>query len=447
MDASRRCLALFAVASAWLVLAGFAHAQERSEPRALWDAIVQAYKTLPAYADHGALGTSYRLNGHEESREQPLALAFVRPNKLALDAEIVRVVSDGKTLKTLIVPSKRWIEEPAPPAIKLGMLENHPVGASLFGNPSLTPAALLLNLLVGDDPTQWFLGPDAKLQLDPDRRIEGKTLRVLRVDQPPAPSLLLWVDPETKLLAGIEQVVGPADLTAKAPPGTSLTDLHVVWRSGLITTEPPKDEVFTLQPPPGFVKVASIKARFEAAKQGRAPEPAGRDSALVGKPAPDFKLTALAGAGKTKIVTKADLAGKVIVIDFWATWCGPCLRELPEIQKLVDQLAESKKNVVVIALSQDRQPADRTDLRKLIETTLDENGLKLAEGPVSLVALDPEAQVGDAFEVQAYPTVVLIDAQGIVQAVHLGFAPNVGEVLAEELETLLSGKSLAGEKP
>ena len=93
----------------------------------------------------------------------------------------------------------------------------------------------------------------------------------------------------------------------------------------------------------------------------------------MGKPAPDFTLTLLDGPGKTKTITKAELAGKVVVIDFWATWCGPCLKELPEIQKLVDSYANTKKDVIVVALSQDDEPSDLAPLRKLVEKTLADN--------------------------------------------------------------------------
>ena len=70
-------------------------------------------------------------------------------------------------------------------------------------------------------------------------------------------------------------------------------------------------------------------------------------------------------------MTKADLAGKVVMIDFWATWCGPCLMELPEVQKMVEAYAKDKKDVVIVALSQDSKPSELAEVRKLIEKTLE----------------------------------------------------------------------------
>src|SRR6185437_6837758 len=178
-------------------------------------------------------------------------------------------------------------------------------------------------------------------------------------------------------------------------------DTHVEslrWTAGAISTEVPGADAFVFKPPTGFAKVGKLEGAAAAAKVEAPAHP------LVGKPAPDFTLDVLEAADKFRKVAKADLAGKVVLIDFWATWCGPCLKELPDVQKLIDAYAKDKKDVVIVALSQDKEPADLQEVRKLVEQTLAERKVTLTGTSVGLVALDPSNTIGDAFSVEAIPT-------------------------------------------
>ena len=82
------------------------------------------------------------------------------------------------------------------------------------------------------------------------------------------------------------------------------------------------------------------------------------------------------------------------MIDFWANWCGPCVVELPEIQKLIETYAPLKKDLVVIALSQDDHPSELSELRSLVDKKLSEKSIKLMNGSVGLVGLDPAGRRG-----------------------------------------------------
>ena len=208
----------------------------------------------------------------------------------------------------------------------------------------------------------------------------------------------------------------------------------------------PADRSFAFVAPKGFAPIEGEKEL----PGGAAPAAQYAVQEKLGKPAPDFTLTLLDGPGKTRTVTKADLAGKVVLIDFWATWCGPCLMELPEIQKLVEHYKEAKKEVVIVALSEDDSPKEISEIRTLVEKTLAEKKIKVDAAPIGRIGLDPSNSVGKAFDVEGYPTLVILDGKGVVQSAHVGYNPDAAEplhkTLATEIDALLEGKSLVGEK-
>jgi thiol-disulfide isomerase/thioredoxin len=150
-------------------------------------------------------------------------------------------------------------------------------------------------------------------------------------------------------------------------------------------------------------------------------------SPLLAKAAPPFDLERLDG----KRVKLADHAGKdVVMLDMWATWCGPCRAELP---LLVDVAKDYKsKGVVFYAIN-------LRESKKDIDEFLKKQPLDLT------IALDKDAKVADAYGVQGIPMLVLVDKQGIVQSVHVGYNSRIESVLHKELDELLAGKNLAAE--
>jgi thiol-disulfide isomerase/thioredoxin len=420
----------------------------RDDPqaRALFDSVAKAYQALKSYSDQGTFVVAMKIGGRAQKHELPLKLTLVRPNKLDLDAGPVRITCDGKTLTTAALSLKRYTTAPAPETIGFETFREGPLGAVLFGGPSGPPMAVLLNLLVGADPAAAVgqLGGSLQTASAEPKPAPGKaeTARAaILIDLPEGqPDIELTVDPVTKLLSAIEMKMSPQLIAQAAPAGQSLEVERFGWSSGPISTEVAKDRSFAYAAPKDFAKVDELLQREEV----------GANDSMVGAPAPDFTLTVLDGPAKTKTITKAELAGKVVVIDLWATWCGPCMKELPEIQKVIEQYAQSKKNVVVAAVSQDDEPSELSAVRKRVEKTLADANINLQNGNVGLVGLDPSKSVGGAFRVQGYPTLVILDGKGIVQSVHLGFDSNAKEPfskeLAREIDALLEGKSLVAPK-
>jgi thiol-disulfide isomerase/thioredoxin len=409
---------------------------------ALFRDVAKAYKSLSSYSDHGEFVQAMTISGKAQKQATPLKVTLVRPNKMEIDLGPVQLISDGKTMTTSVAANlKKFTQVPAPKTIDVDTFRQNPTGAMLFGGPAGPSMYVLLNLLTAPNPVDAITQLGGSLQ--PASAVGGKADdSAFSIAMEGGLNLLLTIEPTTKLLSEIEMKIDIKRVQATLPPGQTLTIEQFGWRSGAVSTDVAADKSFAFQPPAGFKKVESlVEQREQPGEQKYAV------SGLVDKPAPNFTLTVLDGPGKTKTITKAELAGKVVVIDFWATWCGPCLMELPEIQKVVEAYAASKKDVLVVALSQDSEPDEVSEVRALVEKTLKTKNITLTGNSVGLIALDPSGSIGKAFSVEGFPTLVILDAKGVVRSAHVGYDPRgavpFNKALGKEIDTLLEGKSLS----
>lgn len=130
---------------------------------------------------------------------------------------------------------------------------------------------------------------------------------------------------------------------------------------------------------------------------GGAPNPAGP---AVHQPAPDFALQTL----DARTVDVTSLRGNVVLINFWATWCGPCRLEMPVFQQYHERYGDRLK---ILAVNADETPEE-------VRAFVDELGFTFD------VLLDPGQQVGDLYRVRVFPTTFLVDEEGTVRVQHLG---------------------------
>jgi thiol-disulfide isomerase/thioredoxin len=143
----------------------------------------------------------------------------------------------------------------------------------------------------------------------------------------------------------------------------------------------------------------------------------GEDSPLVGKPAPDFRLEFLDG---TKFHL-AECAGQVVVLDFWATWCGPCLQVMPQVEQVVGEFGEA--NVRLVAVNLEESP-------KQIAATLARHKLNVP------VVLDQDGVVAHKYQASAIPQTVVIDREGRVFRVFVGGGPDYADELRDALKAV-----------
>ncbi len=141
----------------------------------------------------------------------------------------------------------------------------------------------------------------------------------------------------------------------------------------------------------------------------------------VGQPAPDFTLTSLAGGE----ISLKDFRGKAVLVDFWATWCGPCRMAMPHFQELSQTY---KDDLAVIAVSLDQEPA------KVVPPYVQKTGLTFN------VTVDTRAiEVAQAWGgVRSIPTTYLVDRQGKIAMMWVGL--NAREVYETEIRKAI-GKS------
>ena len=177
---------------------------------------------------------------------------------------------------------------------------------------------------------------------------------------------------------------------------------------------------------PTFLIVSVLATCLPVRAQNAAPAIAAEDldqPKSKGKPAPAFSLPLLDG-GRADLVQHA--GKEVVILDFWATWCGPCVLALPILTEIAAAYREKEVRLYTVNQGED-EPTIRDFLAK--------KKLKMA------VALDTEGKVAKSYGVEGLPQTIIIDRAGVVRAVHLGFSPDLKEMITGELDAVLGTKA------
>ena len=117
------------------------------------------------------------------------------------------------------------------------------------------------------------------------------------------------------------------------------------------------------------------------------------------------------------------LRGRVVYLDFWASWCAPCRQSFPWMQTLED--AYKGRGLTIIAVNLDRDRSDAESFLKKYQPRFE-------------VRFDPQGHWAEAFKVQGMPTSVMIDRAGNARFTHVGFRPADGSRYVQQIEQLLA---------
>lgn len=234
---------------------------------------------------------------------------------------------------------------------------------------------------LGRDTVQTEAGP-----------IECERLEVDYVPDPDHPELtdwpkVFWIDPSQRIV-----VRDSARSDVMHPQMGQVTTMQLTRYVSAKYGEGAPDSLFTFTPPLGA-------RRF--VQQSPAEPAEGPRSELEGKPAPPFSLAALTG----KPVKLASLKGKVVMLDFWATWCGPCRRWMPIVQKVSGEL--KAKGLVTYAVNLRESEAK-------IRPYLKQNNVTVP------VLLDSDGSVATAYGAVGIPLTVIVGKDGKVARTLMG---------------------------
>ena len=186
----------------------------------------------------------------------------------------------------------------------------------------------------------------------------------------------------------------------------SMIERHI----GIETNPVFSDKDFVFIPPEGAQLVENFK---------RPERPKPEESTLINKPAPDFTLKDIEG-NETKL---ADFKGKVVLLDFWATWCGPCIMSMPHIQALYEIYKEG--DVIILGINSWEKEKDK------VEPFLKEHKITYR------ILLDSNDEVIGKYGVKAIPKFFILDKKGIVRYSYTGM-PAKSQIVQQNMEELLA---------
>lgn len=342
----------------------------------------EALKKHRSYQYETEMTTDMVIGGNPVHMSLTSSLAVVDPDKM-------RIESKGQGGSTVVADGEyTWIYIPA--------LKQYTKKAALHG-----PKGLFEGLGIGNvpDPSQVMRAAEIireeSIEVDGSKYpcwvVETKVDK-LKLFWPEGAELTdgvitLWIDKDLK----IDRQLTMSGKMQGGPMPAPVEMKRTIMKRALKLNVNLPDSLFKFTPPEGAKEVTELAG------------PGMKKPDLAGKSAPEFHVKSLAG----ETWGSASLKGKAVLLDFWATWCAPCRKEMPTVEKIHQEFKD--KGLVVLGLNAGEE---RETVEKYLKTA------KVTYP----VALTTDTDIVPAFQVSAFPTYVVIDREGKIVAYQVGSA-------------------------
>jgi peroxiredoxin/outer membrane lipoprotein-sorting protein len=366
---------------ATVLASGPAHGATAPDGRALIEQVERTYRGLTRYYIEGTVRLMSQGGGRDQVFDIPVVVAVSKPwrSRIELHHQAVgmQLVSDSAGTVVFTSQSNSWMRRP-----------RAETADDPSGSPAGSPLARYFNLTQDAQAVRWVrreavtvngapvVADVVEAQFTPPDQLQADSTTRTRNT--------FWIDAARGL------VLRDSMYLEVRRPDQTLVMVQTSQFPRIRVGEALPDSLWTFTPPPGAKEMTAAM---------RPPEPPRVD--MSGQTAPAFSLADM--VGKTRSL--ASYKGKVVMLDFWATWCGPCRITMPHVQKLHREM--KAKGLVVLGINLAETP-------EKIRPFLTKNGYDFP------VLLDRQHQVAERYKADAIPTTVIIDRKGTIVAYFTG---------------------------
>ncbi len=413
----------------------------REQAVRILEATAMRYREIETYRDRVEIQYDITTKGDapspfadEEAGTERLDLSIINPNQIAFTGEGIELYSDGTNTWLAIEWFGQYMKTTAPDTymdlpdtvepMMLAAMLNHPALSLIFG--SHEAFADFAPELTSVERIDFELAEGRQYRL-----IEGTMHYSMGMGDPLPVKVRFELSTDTDLLERAEYDMTELYNTMRenmlAMMGDDAGEMGMelpeyerfVMRANVLDMQINQildAEAFSYDPPAGMELVDSFDfgGGWDDSQQME----------LVGDEAPAFSERTLEG----DTLALEDLRGKVVLLDFWAMWCMPCVQALPHFQTIHEHF--DGQDVIVLGVNRD--PHDSEDrMKKFLEER------EITFGHV----LDFDGEVAAKYHVSGIPCSVLIDANGVIRDIGVGFAPGKEKELIARIEALLEEPS------